>query len=270
MSTSDLIFDIGMHLGEDTEFYLEKGFRVVGIEADPVLCAAVAERLHDHVASSRLIIVNAAIAEQPGRATFYRDPDNSIWGTAEPDWVARNASLGTRIERVERIEVDAVTIESILAAHGVPHYMKVDIEGRDMLCVAALRQLRDRPKYLSIEASKTALADVDAELGLMSELGYRDFKVVPQHAVADQVPPKPSREGRYAQWRFAHGSSGLFGEEAPGEWLTADQAISAYKRIFLRYVLTGDDPFIPSLFVRVLRRVGYRASWHDTHAKRSD
>jgi FkbM family methyltransferase len=268
MSTSDLIFDVGMHLGEDTEFYLEKGFRVVGVEADPALCAAVAERLRDHVTSGQLIIVNAAIAEEPGRATFYRDPDNSIWGTTEPDWVARNASLGTHIERVERIEVEAVTMESILAAHGAPYYMKVDIEGRDMLCVAALRQFDDRPKYLSIEASKTALTDVDAELGLMSELGYRDFKVVPQHAVASQVPPRPSREGRYAAWRFAHGSSGLFGEEAPGDWVDLERARQAYRPIFRTYRLLGDKPLIPISHVRnLLRRFGLEAGWHDTHAR---
>jgi 16S rRNA A1518/A1519 N6-dimethyltransferase RsmA/KsgA/DIM1 with predicted DNA glycosylase/AP lyase activity len=31
----DLIYDVGMHHGEDTEFYLRKGFRVVAFEADP-------------------------------------------------------------------------------------------------------------------------------------------------------------------------------------------------------------------------------------------
>jgi FkbM family methyltransferase len=268
MCTSDLIFDVGMHLGEDTEFYLKKGFRVVGIEADPAHCAAVAERLRDHLAHGRLIIVNAAIAEHPGRTAFYRDLDNSIWGTVEPEWVARNASLGTRLDRVERIEVDAVQMGSILAAYGVPYYMKVDIEGRDVLCVEALRHVRDRPKYLSIESSKTALADVDAELGLMSELGYCDFKVVPQHAVSRQAPPKPSREGRYAEWRFVHGSSGLFGEEAPGDWLDLESARRAYRPIFRAYRLLGDKPLVPISRLReMLRRFGFEAGWHDTHAR---
>ena len=29
----NLVFDIGMHLGADTEFYLKKGFNVIGFEA---------------------------------------------------------------------------------------------------------------------------------------------------------------------------------------------------------------------------------------------
>ena len=31
---ADLIYDVGMHRGEDTAFYLRKGFRVVAVEAD--------------------------------------------------------------------------------------------------------------------------------------------------------------------------------------------------------------------------------------------
>ena len=29
-----IIFDIGMHRGEDTDFYLKKGFTVVGVEVN--------------------------------------------------------------------------------------------------------------------------------------------------------------------------------------------------------------------------------------------
>jgi FkbM family methyltransferase len=244
---------------------LHKGFRVVGIDADPVHCAAAGARLHEHVASGRLTIVNAAIADKPGRISFYRNLDKSIWGTAEPEWVERNASLGTR---VERIEVDAVETKRLIAAYGIPYYMKVDIEGRDLLCLEGLRWFRDRPKYLSIEASKSRLADVRAELELMCDLGYRDFKVVPQHAVTEQVPPRPSREGRFADWRFAHGSSGLFGEEAPGDWLDADSALRAYRPIFRAYRLVGDKPLVrPAPVRKLLQRFGFEAGWHDTHAR---
>jgi FkbM family methyltransferase len=265
MCTTDLIFDVGLHLGEDAEFYLKKGFRVVGIEADPSHCAAVTERLHEHVKSGQLIIVNAAIAEQTGRISFYRNLDKSIFGTTEQDWVERNTRFGTR---VERIEVDAMQMKDILAAYGVPYYMKVDIEGRDLLCLDALRGFRDRPKYLSIEASKMTLGAVRAELDLMSDLGYRDFKVVPQHTVDKQIPPNPSREGRYADWHFAEGSSGLFGEEAPGDWLDIESAMRAYRPIFRGYRLVGDKPLIRIARVRrLLRRFGLVAGWHDTHAR---
>ncbi len=33
-----LIYDVGMHNGADTDYYLKKGAKVVSIEADPQLC----------------------------------------------------------------------------------------------------------------------------------------------------------------------------------------------------------------------------------------
>lgn len=36
---NDLIFDIGMYKGEDTDFYLKRGFRVIAFEANPDMIA---------------------------------------------------------------------------------------------------------------------------------------------------------------------------------------------------------------------------------------
>ena len=35
---SKVIFDLGMHNGDDTAFYLSRGFNVVALEANPALC----------------------------------------------------------------------------------------------------------------------------------------------------------------------------------------------------------------------------------------
>lgn len=43
----DLIFDIGMHNGDDSDYYLKKGFRVIAIEANPTLCALGAARFKE-------------------------------------------------------------------------------------------------------------------------------------------------------------------------------------------------------------------------------
>ena len=40
---NDVIFDVGMNNGDDTAYYLHLGCRVVAVEADPVLAAAVAQ-----------------------------------------------------------------------------------------------------------------------------------------------------------------------------------------------------------------------------------
>jgi len=55
-----LIYDVGMHKGEDTDFYLKKGFDVVGIEADPTLVVGLRERFAKELDSGRTYRSNRA------------------------------------------------------------------------------------------------------------------------------------------------------------------------------------------------------------------
>ena len=59
----DLIYDVGMHKGEDTEFYLRKGFRVIAIEANPELTRLCKDRLKTFVDQGQLKILEGAIVD---------------------------------------------------------------------------------------------------------------------------------------------------------------------------------------------------------------
>lgn len=268
MAESDqgLIFDLGLHKGEDADFYLKKGFRVVGVDASPQLCAEVADKLRPHVESGRLTIVNKAIAKEAGSITFYNN-ESSVWGTVNPDWADRNARRGYANRE---ITVEAITMADLVRDHGVPYYLKIDIEGMDLVALNGLQAFAERPSYVSIESDKDSFRELRREITSLSDLGYDLFKIVPQRTISRQKLPKPPREGLYVDHRFPFGSSGAFGEETPGRWLTADQAIEAYRPIFLRYALTGYDPFVTSRVARkLLRLAGFDAGWYDTHARHS-
>ena len=49
----NLIFDVGMHKGEDTDFYLKKGFNVIGFEADPELIVHCQNRFKNEIAKKK-------------------------------------------------------------------------------------------------------------------------------------------------------------------------------------------------------------------------
>ena len=151
-----LIFDIGAHRGEDSEFYLKKGFRVVAVEADAELAEYCRRRFASYAAQGRYAMVEGAIIDPwslaPGQRTirFHRNPTNSVWGTVRDDWAARNARLGA--PSVE-VEVAVVDLAAVMRRYGVPHYIKIDIEGADDACLGALAHFRSRPKYVSLAAS---------------------------------------------------------------------------------------------------------------------
>ena len=105
---SDLIFDVGMHQGEDTEYYLKRGFRVVAFEAHPDLVRDNKEKFSEEIANGSLIIVEGAIVDDLTQKTitFYINEDSSVWGTVYSEFAERNEQLGTRNRMVEVSTVD--------------------------------------------------------------------------------------------------------------------------------------------------------------------
>lgn len=274
---SNLVFDVGMHQGEDTAFYLAKGFRVVAFEADPGLAQACRARFSKDIEAGRLTLVEGAIFEpapgqpMPASITFFRNKDNSVWGTVDAAWAQRNEYLGTSNER---IEVKVINFADCLREFGVPHFMKIDIEGMDRVCLRALASFDVRPDYVSIEAEKVDFDSLQAELRLLEGLGYSSFKAVQQAGISTQHEPNPAREGRYTGLPFIEGCSGLFGADLPGEWQNAGQVLQTYRRIFSMYRWFGDKALIPRywigrMFIKVLIRVLNRPipGWYDTHAR---
>merc|ERR1719335_262790 len=61
-----------MNRGDDTKRYLDMGYNVVSIEANPVWAKKVGELLKDYIESKRLTIKNMAISDNFNQSiTFY-------------------------------------------------------------------------------------------------------------------------------------------------------------------------------------------------------
>jgi FkbM family methyltransferase len=192
MQNNNLIFDIGCHRGEDARFYLRKGFRVVAVEANPLLCRELRDVFSSEMASGQFVLVESAIAETSGEVEFFVNSAQSIWGTIRSEFVERDK------ENFQRIVVPSVNFNVILQRYGTPRYLKIDIEGADMLCLEALLSVTSRPDFVSFESDRKTLSALRCELSLLMRLGYRKFQFVDQKTVQRQKQPFPAREGLYA------------------------------------------------------------------------
>jgi FkbM family methyltransferase len=211
---TDLIYDMGMHHGEDSEFYLRKGFRVVAVEADPEICRSAAGKLRPFVEGGQLTIVNRAIADRAGPVTFYRSA-RSDWGTIVGAWDRDNAARGVASEE---IIVEAITLADLVREYGDAFYMKIDIEGMDRVALESLGETPIRPLYLSMETSfarNPSMEAVRGDFDLLASLGYDRFKIIDQQRVPLQTAPNPPLVGDYVPVPASDGS-GLFGEDRLG------------------------------------------------------
>lgn len=214
--TPGLIFDIGMHKGLDTEFYLNKGFKVVAVEANPVLAAEGQSRFASQIASGQLVIENVGIAQAAGTFPFYRNLENDEWSSFSPAHGARAGS------KHEIIQIQATTATALILKHGMPYYMKVDIEGMDWLPVAALSDFSTRPAFVSVEDNSFQ------SLIQLHNKGAKAYKFIDQIEKWKDKPPNPPLEGSYVETTFGKWTSGLFGKELPGDWLPLDAAAKFY------------------------------------------
>lgn len=270
----NLIYDVGLHRGQDTDFYLRKGFQVVAFEADSENVAICKQKFSDAIESGQLIIIEGAIVEKPseGKVRFYRNKDHSLWGSTQEDWAYRNEVMGTTNEA---IEVDAVNFTACLEKFGVPYYLKADIVGSEMVCLRQLLEFENKPDYISIRSEKVIFRKLEEEFRLFELLGYNQFKAVQQDFTSMQTLID-SPDGKKISYAFHEGASGVFGEETKGKWKSAEEVMRDYRRIFVLYWLFGDYSYLIQSekgkgFIRLLEKVARRPlpGWYDTHAKHS-
>ncbi len=181
------------------------------------------------------------------------------------------SSLHGWVLRQRRVVVNGVTFGTILEQFGTPYYLKVDIEGNDILCLEGLVQAKVAPKHVSIESTKISWRDLLREFSLLKDLGYNKFKVIQQLDVPKQNCKQPSQEGIYSEHKFEPGSTGQFGNDAPGCWLTEEEAIKKYQMIFRDYKYFGDNGLLYKTRVGrgLSRLLKVRVGWYDTHATRA-
>lgn len=245
---NDLIYDVGLHRGEDSEYYLKKGFRVIAFEADNDLANETRSRLDVFIQSRRLVVEEGAIVDDQTLGSgvesipFYKNLDNSVWGTVIADWSELREDVGARTAAVQVVVRD---FRECMRTHGIPRYLKIDIEGVDIVCVEALQSFSERPDFLSIEADKD---NIEPQLQALESLGYSEFQLIEQSAIPNrQSARNPALEGNAFDWAFVEGCSGLFGLELGPEWVKANRIRDKHREIRFGYSFLGEKGWMRKL-----------------------
>lgn len=213
-----LIYDLGLHAGRDSEFYLKKGFNVVAVEANPILANSTSERLAEHVGSGQLTVIEKAIWDKGGEeVTFYVNDEKDDWSSL----FRGAAEKGVTSSR--EIKVQTITLAEMYETYGVPYYLKCDLEGGDISVAWQLSAQTERPKYASFEV--TSLEIISA----LRASGYTRFQLINQAFHYLTKLPNPPMEGEYVNAHFDGYTSGLFGRELDfNKWVDFEEVAGQY------------------------------------------
>ena len=151
----DIIFDIGANEGYKTDIFLRLGAKVVAVDPDEANQKVLRQRFLRHrLAPKAVSIAVKAVSDNIAIKTMWIDAPGSAKNTLDPKWVEtlRNDSsrFGCRLDFARKKEVETTTLENLMTTHGVPFFIKIDVEGHEP---SVLRGLHRPVPCLSFEVN---------------------------------------------------------------------------------------------------------------------
>jgi FkbM family methyltransferase len=143
----DLIFDVGANEGSKTDLFLRMGARVVAIDPDETNQLILQERfVKFRLARKPVVIVGKAVSDNNTMESMWIDGPGSAVNTLSKKWAttlkgdkARHTYGHCGLDFAQRRTVETTTLEQLIALHGRPIFIKIDVEGYELNVIRGLR-----------------------------------------------------------------------------------------------------------------------------------
>jgi FkbM family methyltransferase len=153
-----LIFDVGANCGQKTDIFLRLGARVVAVDPDEANQAILKEKFLAYRLSPKPVtVVGKALSDRDSVQTMWIDGPGSAINTLSEKWVdtlrggpRRSVSVLDSQEFARHREVQTTTLDQLIASHGEPFFIKIDVEGYEK---TVLSGLSGPVPYLSFEVN---------------------------------------------------------------------------------------------------------------------
>lgn len=172
LNSGDLVFDVGAHVGTRARVMRGCGARVIAFEPQPAFAQFLRRTLPRDI-----VLVEAALGPAEARAEMsvsLRHPTVSSLRATLPD-EARAMPGFEHVRWDARAEVAMTSLDRMIAQHGLPRYIKIDVEGFETQVLSGLSQ----PVALISVEYLPGLPDVSQQaIRMIADLGHYEFNVV--------------------------------------------------------------------------------------------
>ncbi len=172
LAPGDLVFDVGAHMGTRARAMRRAGARVIALEPQEPFAGFLRRTLPQDIT-----LIEAAAGRSDTEAEMAvssRHPTVSSMRTEFVDGAATAPGFGhVKWDRTQRVRM--VTLDGLIAQHGTPRYVKIDVEGFEIKVLGGLSQ---PVQVVSVEFLPAFPAMTRAVIDRLAELGDYRFNPV--------------------------------------------------------------------------------------------
>jgi FkbM family methyltransferase len=171
VTRGDLVFDVGAHVGDRVACFRRLGARVVAVEPQPALVRTL-QLIHGR--DRTVTIEPVAVGRGQGTVDLKLNVDNPTVSTASDAFIkAAEGAPGWQGQIWSRsVRVPVTTLDALIARHGLPAFIKIDVEGFE---AEALAGLTHRIAALSFEFTTIQRDIALACIARCAALGYTRY-----------------------------------------------------------------------------------------------
>ena len=164
-----MYFDIGSNIGLWALANIGKCDKIVSVEASP----PTYQKLIDNCKHDRILLLNYAVCNNDGKDITFYHADADVLSTINKEWLTSESSRFHNYTFTEMV-CKTVTIDQLIAEHGTPELIKIDVEGGEYECISSLTQKVD---VLCFEWASEVNDITFKCLDYLTTLGFTEFYV---------------------------------------------------------------------------------------------
>ena len=195
VASGDLVFDIGCHVGDRVAAFRRLGARVIAVEPQP----ALARTLRLIYGRDRAVtVVESAVGRKEGTVVLRLNLANPTVSTASDAFIAAaHGAPGWEGQHwTTSVDVPMTTLDALVARHGTPRFIKIDVEGYEAEALAGLSAPVDA---LSFEFTTIQRDIARACIDRCTAIGYKLFEASLGESLTFVHPRKLAAE-EMTQW----------------------------------------------------------------------